>query len=449
MKYLKFLIYAKYSNRRLFVAFLMIITAQLVDAIISQLADSLKNFAVSIWGVGLFIGISIAYGFGQYFILGMVNARNKEKEIRINHFNILESTVTIVQYILLTIMVLVILQIIFSSEYYTILLTIAAIISGGLTMYIMSLLSYSLFSWFRISRAIIVLLFGLAATMITFGVVAVTIIFSIVLQEKAAIVTPDSDVTYSTDFSKPGTIVYLVNTTQGVTWVISFLLIWCGTILLLRHNFYRIGKVKFWVLVSTPMAFYTGFYLFSFQLLQLPTSVGSNYLSSLLVVDFSSLIAFILIGAGFRTVAKALSHTPLIRDYMMINAYGFILFLTTTNATVSAAGYPPFGLANILLYAPFSFLILTGLYRSAVCVSEDLELRKSIKTLAKKESKLLDITASAEVQREIQNKVMTTIKSNAESLEKQTGVESSLTDAEIQNHLEVVTKELRKQKQIP
>jgi hypothetical protein len=62
------------------------------------------------------------------------------------------------------------------------------------------------------------------------------------------------------------------------------------------------------------------------------------------------------------------------------------------------------------------------------------------------ESKLLDITASAEIQREIQNKVMTTIKANADMLEQQSGVESSLTDAEIKNHLEVVTNELRKQK---
>ena len=104
-----------------------------------------------------------------------------------------------------------------------------------------------------------------------------------------------------------------------------------------------------------------------------------GYLLSLLVIDFSSIIAFILIGVGFRSVAKALSHTPLIRDYIMFSAYGFILFLTTTSATTSAAGYPPFGLANVLLYTPFSFLILTSLYRSAVCVSEDLELRKSIK----------------------------------------------------------------------
>jgi hypothetical protein len=41
---------------------------------------------------------------------------------------------------------------------------------------------------------------------------------------------------------------------------------------------------------------------------------------------------------------------------------------------------------------------------------------------------------------------MTTIKANAELLEQQSGVESSLTDEEIREHLEIVTKELRKQK---
>jgi|SRR5919197_6001311 hypothetical protein len=70
------------------------------------------------------------------------------------------------------------------------------------------------------------------------------------------------------------------------------------------------------------------------------------------------------------------------------------------------------------------------------------------KTLAKEESRLLDITASAEVQREIQNKVTTAINANAELLKQQSGVAPSLTDAEIQDHLEIVTKELRKQKNL-
>jgi hypothetical protein len=91
-----------------------------------------------------------------------------------------------------------------------------------------------------------------------------------------------------------------------------------------------------------------------------------------------------------------------------------------------------------LLVGPFSFLLLTGLYRSAICVAEDIKLRQSIKTLAKRESKLLDITASAEVQLEIQNKVMTTIKANAEQLEQESGVKPSLTHEEIKRYLEDV-----------
>jgi hypothetical protein len=91
---------------------------------------------------------------------------------------------------------------------------------------------------------------------------------------------------------------------------------------------------------------------------------------------------------------------------MMIIAYGFILFFTATSATISAVGYPPFGLVNILLLGPFSFLILNGLYRSAICVAEDVKLRQSIRRLARREFTLLDVGATAKVQREIQNKVM-------------------------------------------
>jgi hypothetical protein len=95
---------------------------------------------------------------------------------------------------------------------------------------------------------------------------------------------------------------------------------------------------------------------------------------------------------------------------------------------------------------PFSFLILNGLYRSAICVAEDSKLRQSIKTLAKRESRLLEASGSAEVQREIKTKVMATVKSNAALLEEESGVEPSLTDTEIQEHLELVTSELEGRK---
>src|SRR5688572_30048548 len=139
-------------------------------------------------------------------------------------------------------------------------------------------------------------------------------------------------------------------------------------------------------------------------------------------------------------------RTPIIRDYMMITGYGFVLFFIATTTTIAGAGYPPFGFINVLLVGPFSFLLLNGLYRSAVCVAEDSKLRQSIKVLANRESRLLDMSASAEVQREIKNKVMATVKAGAKHLEEESGIEPSLTDAEIQEQLELVTSELRGRK---
>jgi hypothetical protein len=75
--------------------------------------------------------------------------------------------------------------------------------------------------------------------------------------------------------------------------------------------------------------------------------------------------------------------------------------------------------------------------------SEDMKLRQSINTLARKESTLLDVGAAAEIQKEIQNRVMLAIKASAKSLEEQSGVKPSLTDTEIRNHLKMVVQELR------
>ena len=64
----------------------------------------------------------------------------------------------------------------------------------------------------------------------------------------------------------------------------------------------------------------------------------------------------------------------------------------------------------------------------------------------KKESTLLGVGERAEIQKEIQNRVMVAIRVSAKSLEEQSGVKPSLTDTEIRNHLEMVVQELRNAK---
>jgi hypothetical protein len=116
-----------------------------------------------------------------------------------------------------------------------------------------------------------------------------------------------------------------------------------------------------------------------------------------LLIIFSGIVAANLIGIAFRSVAKPLSDTTLIKSYMIITAYAFILFFATTLTSIGGVGYPPFGIVNVLLVGPFSYLKLNGLYRSAISVAEDINLRQSLRNRTKKELKLLDDIGAAQM----------------------------------------------------
>jgi hypothetical protein len=90
-----------------------------------------------------------------------------------------------------------------------------------------------------------------------------------------------------------------------------------------------------------------------------------------------------------------------------------------------------------------SFLILTGLYNSAISVAQDVKLRQSIKaSTLQQSSKLLDSIGTAQMTKEIEDKVMKMTQDNASMLTAQSGVETSLTDNEIKSYLDKVLEEL-------
>jgi hypothetical protein len=59
------------------------------------------------------------------------------------------------------------------------------------------------------------------------------------------------------------------------------------------------------------------------------------------------------------------------------------------------------------------------------------------------ESKLLDSIASAEVEKQIVNNVLSTIKANQEEMKYEIGIETSLDEKDMVNYLEQVIKETK------
>jgi nitrogen-specific signal transduction histidine kinase len=436
----------RYDNRKLFLIFFLVATALVIDISISNVADMISKQAISVWGISLFIAISAIYTIGQYYILETVKAKTRISKIRTPFFSTLEMMVTIVQYALTAIMVIVVLQIVVISHYHTNLLTLATSASYGLAVFLMALLSYQLFSWFKLNPNFAVLIYALAAAMITINAIDSIVYFDVVLLGKPVIVSAQSKVIFQTGFN-PGTPMSIVSLVQTASLISYFLLTWSGTIIVLRHHIQRVGRIKFWIVVMLPLVYFMSYYVTLYEALH-PTSPVTTALSSdlilpILLYTYSASICGVLFGFGFRFVSRSINQSSHVRDYMIITAYGFILYFITGGATVLQAGYPPFGLANVSFVGLASFLILVGLYHSAISVAHDVKLRKTIKKSAMEESKLLVSIGAAQMEQEIQRRVLKNTKEQQETLTQQTGVQSSLTEYEIKQYLTTVLREIK------
>ena len=78
-----------------------------------------------------------------------------------------------------------------------------------------------------------------------------------------------------------------------------------------------------------------------------------------------------------------------------------------------------------------SYLLLIGIYSSVISVAEDSKLRQSIRNYAIKESRLLDSIGTAEMQREIEKRVIALTKQNQDKMAEETGIQSSLTEEDM------------------
>jgi hypothetical protein len=421
-------------------------TFLIIDSQISIVADIVVPQIISFWGVALFVIISAVYVAGQYLMLQMVKAKIRQSKFKPAHIDITEKFVTVIQYTLAAITIAAVIEVLAMAAYHTDLLIVATTISYGLAIILMGFLAWRLFSWFRINKSLIVLLYGLAASTIIVNSVATILFFDIVLLGKADLTTPESEVIFDTGY-EPGTTKEIVVQLQGYTLPVFLLLIWGGTIILLRNNIYRIGKIKFGVLVTFPAVYFLAFYILLYPTIYpdspITQAIDENFMTTFLLYNGAAITIGILFGLGFLSVARFISHGNDVRDYMSIAGYGFMIFGTAGITTVLQAAYPPYGLPNVSFVGLAAFLILIGLHHSAISVAHDSRLRQLIKNSALKESKLLGSMGSAQMTQDLQNKIMSIAKENAQVMEQQSGTEPSLTDDDMTNYLNRVINEVK------
>jgi hypothetical protein len=427
----------KYDNRVASFCVLFVFLALIADTYIV----SYSSFTWSAQGFSfdMFIIISLVFILGQYFLLNFIKVKSEEIRIKGKTLHIIHKLVTVAIYLILAIFVFTILQMLFLSKYNLTGVVFALSISYLVAITMMILLAYRFLSWFKINRNYLILLYGISAAALCINS---SISLSIIIITSSHLPVEILPLAGSFRFGNP--LSELLNSVFNISSIVSFVTTWSATALLLRH--YSRRSIIYWIIVGAPLVYFLGQFLYLFlNPFSILSSDAFNF-GVLLMTMFllSKPVGGVLFGFAFWVAVRRLNRGP-VKNYMVISAFGLILFFMSNQAasTFPVISYPPFGLATSLFVGLSSYYIMLGIYSSAVSISEDTELRRSIRRLALKEHSLLDGIGTANMQQKIEERVWEIAKKNEEKMLEQTGIEPSLDESDMREYLNTVIKEVQ------
>lgn len=149
-------------------------------------------------------------------------------------------------------------QIVYYSYYSISALSISIILSYSLAFGMLGFLALRFFSWFRSNRNIVILLYALASATLAVNAVSTLLYATLSVEGRPTEVGPYSIL--SVQFSEDPLVFFLSNASI-ISFTLSFILMWGATVLTMAHYAKILGQSKYWIVVSTPLIF------FSFQFL--------------------------------------------------------------------------------------------------------------------------------------------------------------------------------------
>jgi hypothetical protein len=433
---LKTILFPSISNRQATLVFIVTVAFLIPDAMIGTVSDFVIPQTTSVWGISFFIVISIIFAVSQYLILKYVWLKTKDIRSKSFLFNGLLKIVIASQYTLLAILIVIVYQILFMSQYYTAFLVWTTAISFLLAIVLLCILARQLFVWYRYYKkgSFVILSYAMA-----FVIMSLTFSFALILDlhafsSKQDIVTPNSKVVFP-NFDNANWLFLVFHYVYHYLDLISFVLIWGANALLLLQYRKRLGHVKFWIIVGLPLVYY------------LSSFVGILGLSSesfffYLYYSLNTTAGGLMFGVTFIAIARKIDNQG-IKGYMTLTAYGFVFLYISGQITLAAASYPPFGIATLSFLGLSSYLLLIGLYATAISLSQHAQLRKSIRnSIDEQHSRLIDGIGMSELQRDIDKRITPLIRRHAEQMNMQTALDVTISDKEIKQYINEILHDL-------
>ena len=435
-----------------------IIFLVIVDLLMTRQILSYNNDMEAIMFI---LTIIIGYGIGSWILLGYAKRVSEEIRAKSRFINLMHWTVTIVQFSLLIILLVVL----FSNTTGFLSPSVFAI-SSVVASIIMGVISFKFFSWYKLSnyKNLTILFYGIAAILLATSIaqeaVSKLLLIQVIQEKSPPGATTESSFLYESSEKYNGEIEYKVvdpeittlyilpNSNQqlyvglaSTVIPIAFVFRWLASTTLLRSFYQRIGKLplSLWIVLSLPLVFYLVGKMPGFLSGESLLGVDEAYRFYFrLLFRIGTVCGNILFGFAFFMVARRMT-SPKLKDYLTIAAIGDTI---VGIALSTSALQQTYGIAGHSLVLLSSYLFSMGLYLSAIALSQDSSLRKSIKKSA---VNLIGDIGSAQMEQQIEKRVTKLISDQQKELEEQTGgFSDEVTEKEAKDYVELVLNEKKR-----
>ena len=433
------------SDRAVFVVVSATIIGVLVETGIIRVSGFVGVRDLSL-DVAIFMGLGIFCVFSQLMILNFVRNKIGKSFLSHNRIGLLNKVIVLVQLGIIALLVLVFLEVLLTSSYHTILIRTVIMSSFLTASALTALLSWRFIVWIRSNKNRLILVYLIASLFISVSAIAGVIYFLDQLFYQPDVIYPKTYGDYLTHIEIGNSSLVYVYT---ISSAIAFVLLWTGTVFLLHGYRKKLGRWKYWILMSIPLLYFLSQFqpvVLNFMLSYVSDDPMLFNLVYIVMVNASRPIGGVLFGLAFILVARKLQNRE-VKGYLVITGIGFLLLLVSYEAqALITAPFPPLGLLSGSYFGLASYLIFIGLYSSAVSISQDSRLRASIRRSVESEVRFLGSIGDAEMDHRILDKVLTTSKKFSQNMPEETGVSSSLSDEELKEYIQEVLAETHRKK---
>lgn len=155
------------------------------------------------------------------------------------------------QYVSAMTLITIVLQIVLSSSYSVLLLKVLLWLSYLQAILLTGFLAYKFFLWLRMHRSYIILLYGCAIISLS-----INRLFTLLHVNESLTIYRSVIVPHESGFLPYLNQDNVLRSGFQISSIVSYLLMWLATVVLLRSHYMRFSKTRYWITVSIPLVYF-------------------------------------------------------------------------------------------------------------------------------------------------------------------------------------------------